>query len=611
MGEEPRYTVLAMALFRRAPESASDYDYEHDGELVFAKRMLDAELRYRRDPDWRDPRMSWGRASTAGQLRTLEHYLALTHRLAKGDDGVLASVLGLAKHLHIHAQKARLPGDDPEKLRQGQRLVTGIGRVWCARAPKVEEEHYWGVAGARLHQALFDRWNSDEGFAFMRVAGLCPMLLRPAVDEADLGQCCDIEKVRAHVGAPALAAALSERRVHVIPRAAYQLARTNLRRGNDLAHPRLPRYLSAPTAVFMRKSSDAQTLVPVGIDFDGHTVCRGESEWDRAKVHFQVADCMHHTYAAHLPQSHFVMEPIVIATRRCFVGADEHHPVARLLRPHMVGTIAVNHLTRATALCRDTPFSEFIASTFESTLSMAQASFRSRAAQFSTHYDRWSDEPGSPVPDDGLVHPFRDDYRTLRECLDEWVAGILEVHFRDDASVASDSALARWGDEIRGEDKGTISGFPQLRSRADLQSAVRTIIEIASIQHAAIHFPQTDLGRFAIVAPFYAREPPPSRHDRPGAIKRLATLPDIHAAAWQSFVLGQADVRWRTLDRLTIDFDHDSERAASERGADERRRRRITAISARIEARNQQLQSLGLWPYVHLLPSNIPCSVNQ
>ena len=584
-----------MRLFtRRAPPPMGEgYEYcrSKDG-LILARPFPARELAYRKENDpKRDA--TWGQLTTAAQIGALRNYLELAQRVgAPHSDGLLlGSLLLLVEPMMLDAQPSdRL--DDPEKLRLGQRIANGIAKVWCNRVSQRQEERYWEAAGRVPPQRA--AWSSDRGFAFMRVAGMVPFLLREAGSEADVAACCDIGQLNARLGAAVLANAIHTRRVYIVPSTAFELLSQLVTR-TDLEHPHRPRFLATCSAVFLR--DDAGYLVPLAIGIDGRSVFPDQGNmWRRAKLHFQVAESLYHTFVAHLPQTHFLLEPVIIATHREFGMARPNHPVFRLLEPHTAGTIAVNYVTEQTAFAEDTPFAEFIACTHASTMKMAAAAFDERAKAFTTHFDT-----GLPS-DTTLVHPFRDDYTDLRECLRVWVAAFIRLHYVDDNAVANDAALMRWSTELR----CYVPGFPEVDTIECLVHALRTIVELASLQHAAIHFPQTDIGRFSVVAPYFASDlPPTSDPSLEARLDPLASLPDIHAAAWQSFVLGQAEVRWRTLDALQI-----RSTSAAERDAATRLHQDLDRIDRKIQDRNAALVRDGLWSYEYLRPRNVPCSVN-
>jgi hypothetical protein len=179
------------------------------------------------------------------------------------------------------------------------------------------------------------------------------------------------------------------------------------------------------------------------------------------------------------------------------------------------------------------------------------------------------------------------------------------VHYPTDDDVRLDRALQCWARELRNPAQGRLVGLWNLDSVGALEHLLTTIIQIATLQHAAFHFPQTDLGRLAYVIPFYAADVPPGQamaHE--GDLRVVDSFPDLHAAAWQSFVLGQSDLRWGTLNFLEQRFE------GRESALAKRLSRRLEAAENGIRVRNAGLVRDGLTPYPYLRPSQTPCSIN-
>jgi len=134
-------------------------------------------------------------------------------------------------------------------------------------------------------------------------------------------------------------------------------------------------------------------------------------------------------------------------------------------------------------------------------------------------------------------------------------------------------------------------------------------VQIASIQHAAIHFPQTDVGRLAIVSPFYAADVPPGWNLAKDRAELIESLPGLYAARWQAALFRLSNIRWRCLTTLPDRFGtrHDAPALAPHVQA---LKRELTDAGLAIEARNERLKEAGLPRYRYLLPELAPCSIN-
>jgi arachidonate 15-lipoxygenase len=593
------WKLLARFVARLLGLERGRYRYKHIGKLVFVEDPPDREFAYRKEPDGKTGR-TWQQITRGKMLDALEDLATHAGEVAGWPLHFLESGFAIARRM-MNALDGLLPRKENfTRLRLGQRLTTAIVKIAFARRRVPQAQDYLR-AGIELHGAPpSNALLTDRTFAYLRVAGMNPTLLRCARTDGDLAACGELATIRTYLGDATLVAARDAGRLYVIPPEAFALLRNTLHAGRACEHPHRCHFLGYPTAVFIRPEGE-RDLLPVCIRFgeDFETIVPTDRRWESAKVHYGVAECIHHTFARHLPQTHFVVEPIVIATRRKLVSRE--HPIYRLLEPHLVGTNAVNWVARNTIPPDSSPFSDFVGSDVWSTFKLCGDAFEAAARAFLPVYN------GHDFPADDLRYPWRDDSAAVEAQLRWWVESFVALHYPSDKDVVSDERLQQWGAEIRHRRKGRLEGFPFLDSIEALQTALTTIIVHATIQHAAFHFSQTDLGRLAILNPFCATDVVPGRPgsaQRP-AISGLATLPDLHAAAWQSFILGQTVIRWRTLTEHNERFEDDRERALADRLHDA-----LANVERDIERRNAELVADGLLPYEYLKPSNVPCSIN-
>lgn len=592
---------------------ASDYAYETEGELRFCSDVLlrQGELHYRTDTEVARQRVQWRSCTLDAQVASLGPYIDGALQAAGASGAAFRASLRMLRWvLGRFNPDIDLP-DAPAKLLSSQRIANGVAKLAYAKQRERRASDY------ALHWPRPASWEgiderSDAVFAHLRVAGMHPLTLRRPHDVADVLACADRAAVEQIVGT-SIDAALD--RLFIIPPDAYAHARrwqAERLTGIEPEHPHRPRFLRFPTGVF---EASRGALRPVALRFGPthRTITPlDDNAWQRAKLHANAADAVFQTYVRHIPQTHFIMESITVATRIVFGFSpgprdrSADHPIARLLEPHLEGTVAVNATARGTLLRHSSPFCEFIAPDVHSVVELATSAFCERASDFRT---AWSAEL---VQSSSSFHsPFATDFARLADVLRRWVEGWVAAHYATDDDVRADRVLQRWAALLRSKDHGggNLPGFPPPSSLDQLVTGLATIVQLATIQHGAFHFPQTDIGRSAWLSPFYAAEvepgiAPPALE---AAITALDTLPELHPLAWQSFVLGQSDVRWRTLPCL---LDHPALASAAGRPHAEQLRNDLLAVEAEITARNAKLRALGLPPYEYLLPSKVPCSIN-
>jgi hypothetical protein len=590
------------------------YAYKEVGGVLFVEHLPPEELEYRLvepdgtrwkgKPDEEPPPTTWAGRAIDTQLKALGRYQGFATS-GSGALPWLGKALDLFRRFVRKTRwKLAFPDDGPA-LRQGQRIVTAAGKVGFTHLRGPTEDTY--LAGAGSPFADDRRWLSDEVFAHLRLAGMNPNLVERTGDLERVRQCADLEVVRRELGGDDLDDALAEERIFIVDPEAFELLR-DVPAASDFEHPQHRRFACAPTAVFVR-DADSRFLRPLAIrcgdESRFRTLGPADGElWTRAKIHYAVAEGTYQTYVSHQPQTHFFMELIAIASRRTFRHFPQH-PLAAFLEPHIEGVMAVNSISRATLYAEDSPFDEFIAfepAEVQQLVKAAYAEGRERVSPL-------------PVPElgPGLCFPFGDDYRRLEELLRRWAGAFVDAHWST-ASLADDDAVEMWVEELRC--KAGLELDPITTPDA-LTRLLGHIVCIATIQHAAFHFPQSDLGRCAAITPLYAADLPPGDRmadaEVDARIPALKSLPDVHAAGWQAFVLNEADVHWRTLRELTrhpriaelcANNSALSQAAADlDRGLDESDRE--------IDIRNAMLEAAGLPRYEYLRAScQIICSPN-
>ena len=110
-------------------------------------------------------------------------------------------------------------------------------------------------------------------------------------------------------------------------------------------------------------------------------------------------------------------------------------------------------------------------------------------------------------------YPYRDQARMLWDTIHTWVDAYLRLYYEDDAGVQADPELQAWAGEIVARDGGRVKGFGQngkIETLAYLTDAATLLIFTASVQHAAVNFPQFQIMSFAPKVPLAVYAPPPA-----------------------------------------------------------------------------------------------------
>jgi len=337
---------------------------------------------------------------------------------------------------------------------------------------------------------IAEDFQDDEVFALMRVAGPNPLMLERLPAPDDRFPVSDAMFRRVLPG-DSLAAAAAEGRLYL---ADYKILQTV----EASSFPVAQKYTYAPLALFAVEQQTGD-LVPVAIQ------CHQEPgpenpvftpqdgwSWMIAKTVVEIADGNVHEMVSHLGRTHLALEPFAIATHRQLAP---NHPLGVLLRPHFEGTFAINDLARLHLVNKGGPVDALLSGTIESSLALAATGVRTwvfdRALPPETFRARGVDDVQA------LPHyPYRDDALLYWAALRRWTAGYLSLYYQTEADLRNDYELAGWAREIVSQRGGRVVGFGQeggITSRDYLADATALILFTASVQHAAVNFPQLDL----------------------------------------------------------------------------------------------------------------------
>lgn len=489
--------------------------------------------------------------------------------------------------------------------------------------------------------------DSDDLFARLRVAGPNPMGLRAATaadldhPNAPLAPVTDAHlRQVAGFSRDSLSAAAAEGRLYVVSfrRGGTALAAAVRDHPGDnakmdgSADGSGRERLFAPVALFaIPPGSTAHTpgrLAPVAIAVGGPNAVatpRGVvtpadgTAWAAAKLIVNAADGAEHELREHLGLTHLLINGIAAVTFRELEARA--HPLWRLLTPHYDGTFFLNSIVPDTLLAPGGGVELLLPAS-----SGAQAAYVAgvvRGTAFNSRFPRR--EMGTRgVLDPALAYPYRDDALELYDILHDYVAEYVAVYYKDDAAVQGDYELQAWAAAVSAPDGAGVAGFGETAADGStavegailtvgyLIDALTLIIFTASVQHAAINFPQSDIMTWVPVFPLAVRADAPTAADAAtpaaGGAAARRWLPPPAVAAEQIFLGGLlggvihlplGSLPWTPLSGGW--FRHPAAAAAATR-----LRYRLREVEARIGAREEG----EVTPYEYLRPSRVPRSIN-
>jgi arachidonate 15-lipoxygenase len=443
-------------------------------------------------------------------------------------------------------------------------------------------------------------FQTDAVFAQMRVAGPNPGVIRRAAGADLMTFGLDDARFGRLTGLPGatIAEALAAGALYV---ADYQALQALV--------PGENKYVFAPVALFAVPPQGDRALQPIAIQMapaaGSPVFFPGDgTSWEIAKTLVNMADGNDHELVSHLGLTHLLTEPFVLATYR---QLDPAHPLSALLAAHFAGTLLINYAAQTTLIVDGGAVDQLLTGTIESgRLLSANAvkAVRYNASFFPDTLVARGVADATALPD----YPYRDDALRLWEELHAWVEDYVGIYYFDDRDVAGDFELQAWVEELvtAGHIQDIGEGAPgeaaSIRTRAYLARLLTQVIFTASVQHAAVNYPQNTIMSFTPAMPLAAYAPFPAAEGQP-ATQVLDVLPPLQRGLLQQAVgtaLGGV--------HHTVLGEYGGQLALVQvQGPLLKLQGRLQALERKIQAENHLG---GRTPYLTLLPSAIPQSIN-
>ena len=472
------------------------------------------------------------------------------------------------------------------------RVANDLARYVASTTPPTVAAYHDLYPGIGL-PSVSDKWQSDETFAWQRIAGVNPTTLTRITRMRDDVRIGEAEYARVLPGRGSLAGALAEGRVFACDYTFLDGAKTGESFG-------MKKWLPAPYAVFV---ADGGKLRPLAVQLGkqaGHRIVTpvDASLWTIAKLAVQIGDANHHETVAHLGRTHLVMEAVALALKRQLA---ERHPLHRLLWQHCEYTLPINHSAATNLIAAGGAIDLTFAGTIETSASFVKIGLDS----FDLGRSSLPIDLATRGLDDRSVLPelpYRDDGLPVLGAIRRFVDRYVRHAYPADADVAADSELAAFCAELGASDGGRIRGVVAPATIDALVELVTTIVWIGTAQHAAVNFPQFPfMGYVPNMAGAFWGEWPPKDLDDPNLYATL--LPPYNVAVLQLHTLYQlSSLRINHLGHYGVTtFFHPAVLEAIAQFKSE---------LAEIERATRERDASRYMSYPHLLPSNIPLSIH-
>lgn len=448
---------------------------------------------------------------------------------------------------------------------------------------------------------IADVWQEDETFAWLRVAGPNPRMLRRMTEVLEHFP-IDATRYAAVVPGDSLPAALEQGRLFVCD---WEMVGAVLIPAKD-------KYVTAPLALFAVPPGGGN-LVPVAIQC-GQTpgpetpvIMADEGlRWQLAKSVVQTADANQHELVAHLARTHLYIEVVLLATRR---DLSSRHPVFQLLVPHFEGTVFINDSARSSLIAKGGAIQTIFAGTLETSQKLAAKGVET--FDYNEHLlPKFFERMGSEAIAD---YPYRDDALLLWKAISVWVSDYLDLFYMNDAQLVGDPELRAWNGRLRcSVAEGGLPGIPEIQTKGALVELLTHFIFTASCEHAAVNFPQRTDMAYAPAMSGAGWRAAPAPGETITEQDRLDFMPPVELAMQQMEVLNVIGAVYYThlgeyhANRFPY---RELFRDPRVQTALSKFRSELAVIEKRIAAKNAD-RSQRSQAYVHLLPSKVPMSVN-
>ena len=443
-------------------------------------------------------------------------------------------------------------------------------------------------------------FQQDKVFAEMRLAGPNPVMLQLVQSMPDNFPVTD-EHLRQAVSNDSLEAAFQEGRLFLCD---YSIL--NHVDCGDFPHGQ--KYLYAPLAMFVVEKTTGD-LLPFAIQAKQRPGAKNPVfspkdgfNWLIAKTIVEIADGNVHESVTHLGRTHLFVEPFVVST---FRQLSPRHPIGRLLAPHFQGTLAINEAAWQHLIANKGAVDKLLGVTIDDARRLTAEgvqTFRVNDAFQPLTFSARGVANAETLPN----YAYRDDSMLYWEAIHEWVASYVNAFYPNDNEVCEDIELQSWYRELIAKDGGRIAGFGReggLYTKDYLAEVVSLVIFTASVQHAAVNFPQYDLMSYVPNMPLAGYAPAPESKTGATAQDYLNMLPPMDMAELQmelGYLLGT--VHYTQLGHYEEDyFVNPAVKLAHARFLDQ-----LQNIGQTIAERNAS----RIMPYNFLVPSGVPQSIN-
>jgi arachidonate 15-lipoxygenase len=359
-------------------------------------------------------------------------------------------------------------------------------------------------------QEFLADWQNDRYLGLQRVIGINPVVIQGLNRGNALPATFAAQDLVEKFTPQTYEVALAEGRLYITDYSVLKAVANNL--GEEAGYKK---YVTAPIALYYRQ--DDGLLAPLGIQLNATQPTSDDNpiytpdagnDWLMARSYVQAADGTHHELWTHATRIHYLMESIILGSRR---NLAPQHPLFPLLDPHLQLTLNVN----SKPLFQ--PDKDGTIPMFGKMFACDNPTLVAFMGQGMREYDFQkmafpNDIKNRHMEDPQLYYPYRDDGQLIWDAIQEFVGNYVRFYYKSDQDLVHDTELQAWGQNIGGNRQDNncgINGFPtDFRTIDQVIETVVNIIFIATGHHNCVHFAQYKYAGFLPNMPFSIYAPP-------------------------------------------------------------------------------------------------------
>jgi arachidonate 5-lipoxygenase len=455
--------------------------------------------------------------------------------------------------------------------------------------------------------SVAERWQTDEEFARQAVQGVSPVHIEICKELPDGFELSEEEVYGLLQPGMTLSDAMEQNRLFKLDFSELVGIKMYEKEGEDgvVEH----RFAPAARALFFEMESGQQRPLaiqptPGGLVF---TSKDDKYDWMAAKMYLRCAEGNVHQMLAHAINTHFTMEPFVMATLRNLAAC---HPVYKLLKRHFRYTLAINEGARQSLLSEGAVFDTFMATggPDKGHLQLAVEGYgRWKLMDNALPYDL--EKRGVADPAVLGYYPYRDDGMLIWNALGEYVSETLAIFYADDAALQSDNEMQDWWTDLI-TNGHTVDRLPcdDLSKVSDLAMICQTVIWTVSCLHSAVNYQQYEHYAFLPNAPLCMRKAPPEAKGTLNEQAICEMMPSKTQGIWQ-VAIGRALASYGNDEEYLLDeivgWHEDFFEEPAAKAVIRRFHERMVQAQAVIDKANAERPV----PYLQLQPKMVPSSI--